>query len=126
MDRINGAHVPELTKKTAIHSDLVAPPPVPQTTPTEDLHEKLKRLTTSAKCVLFMKGTPQEPRCGQLYVQPVLEPHWARFLENHWARFLENHRAGSWRTTGPVPGEPLGPVPGEPLGPVPGEAIRPF
>lgn len=68
IDRVNGAHVPELTKKTAIHSDLVAPPPPPapvsQTTPTEDLNEKLKRLTNSARCVLFMKGTPQEPRCG--------------------------------------------------------------
>ena len=30
----------------------------------KDLNERLKRLTTSAPCMLFMKGTPQEPRCG--------------------------------------------------------------
>ena len=40
VDRVNGAHVPELSKKTAVHSDLIAPPPPPaadstQTTPTE-------------------------------------------------------------------------------------------
>ena len=37
VDRVNGAHVPELTKKTAAHSELVAPPPPAafQTTPTE-------------------------------------------------------------------------------------------
>jgi Grx4 family monothiol glutaredoxin len=71
VDRVNGAHVPELSKKTAVHSDLVAPPPPPaadsaQTIPTEtqDVNARLKRLTTSSKCILFMKGTPQEPRCG--------------------------------------------------------------
>ena len=41
VDRVNGAHVPELSKKTAVHSDLVAPPPPPadstQTIPTEVL-----------------------------------------------------------------------------------------
>ena len=65
VDRVNGAHVPELTKKTATHSELMAPPPPSLTTPTEDLNERLRRLTTSAKCLLFMKGTPQEPRCGR-------------------------------------------------------------
>ena len=37
VDRVNGAHVPELTKKTAAHSQLVAPPPpaASQATPTE-------------------------------------------------------------------------------------------
>ncbi|CAI8057784.1 Glutaredoxin-3 [Geodia barretti] len=68
VDRVNGAHVPELSKKTAVHSDLVAPPPPPadstQTIPTEDVNARLKRLTTSSKCILFMKGNPQEPRCG--------------------------------------------------------------
>ena len=26
---------------------------------------RLKRLTGSSRCILFMKGTPQEPRCGE-------------------------------------------------------------
>ena len=34
VDRVDGAHVPELSKKTALHSDLVAPPPPPETGPT--------------------------------------------------------------------------------------------
>lgn len=64
VDRVNGAHVPELTKKTSTHAELLAPPPPSQATPTEDINERLKRLTNSAKCLLFMKGTPQEPQCG--------------------------------------------------------------
>ena len=31
----------------------------------QDINERLKRLTKSTKCVLFMKGTPEEPRCGE-------------------------------------------------------------
>lgn len=30
----------------------------------EDLNLRLKKLTHAAPCMLFMKGTPQEPRCG--------------------------------------------------------------
>lgn len=46
VDRVNGAHVPELTKKTSKHAELLAPlPPAPtQTTPTE---VPLARLTTA-------------------------------------------------------------------------------
>ena len=29
VDRVNGAHVPELTKKTSVHSEMLAPPPLP-------------------------------------------------------------------------------------------------
>ena len=31
----------------------------------QDLKERLKGLITAAPCMLFMKGTPQEPRCGR-------------------------------------------------------------
>lgn len=37
VDRVNGAHVPELTKKTSTHAELLAPPPPSQATPTEVL-----------------------------------------------------------------------------------------
>lgn len=39
VDRVNGAHVPELTKKTNTHAELLAPPPPApsQATPTEVL-----------------------------------------------------------------------------------------
>jgi hypothetical protein len=35
----------------------------------EDLSLRLKKLTHAAPCMLFMKGTPQEPRCGK---KPIL------------------------------------------------------
>uniref|UniRef100_A0A2K6MZ81 Glutaredoxin domain-containing protein n=1 Tax=Rhinopithecus bieti TaxID=61621 RepID=A0A2K6MZ81_RHIBE len=62
---INGAHVPELTKKVQRHASSGSFPPS-----TDDEHLKadrnlrLKKLTHAAPCMLFMKGTPQEPRCG--------------------------------------------------------------
>ena len=31
----------------------------------KDLDVRLKKLVRSAPCMLFMKGTPAEPRCGR-------------------------------------------------------------
>ncbi|KAL4837741.1 hypothetical protein H8958_010059 [Nasalis larvatus] len=61
----DGAHVPEVTKKVQRHASSGSFPPS-----TDDEHLKadrnlrLKKLTHAAPCMLFMKGTPQEPRCG--------------------------------------------------------------
>ena len=30
----------------------------------EDLNTRLKRLINAHKCMLFMKGSPKEPKCG--------------------------------------------------------------
>ena len=32
----------------------------------QDLDTRLKKLTRSAPCILFMKGSPQDPRCGKM------------------------------------------------------------
>ncbi|KAL5470723.1 hypothetical protein EMCRGX_G028732, partial [Ephydatia muelleri] len=63
VDKVNGARAPEVAKKTAQHSQTLAPPPVPAP-PKEDLNERLKKLINLAPCTLFMKGVPEEPRCG--------------------------------------------------------------
>ncbi|XP_065882952.1 glutaredoxin-3-like [Dysidea avara] len=67
VDRVNGAHVPEVTKKTAQHSSTIAPPlsAIATQEPTKPpLDVRLKQLVNAAPVMLFMKGTPEEPRCG--------------------------------------------------------------
>jgi Grx4 family monothiol glutaredoxin len=63
VDRVDGAHAPELGKKTAKYCRVTDMPPMPPP-PKEDLNSRLKRLLSSAPCLLFMKGTPEEPKCG--------------------------------------------------------------
>ena len=65
MDRLDGAHAPELTKKVQRHASSGSFPPSGNEHPKEDLTLRLKKLTHAAPCMLFMKGTPQEPRCGK-------------------------------------------------------------
>ncbi|KAJ7765917.1 glutaredoxin [Mycena maculata] len=72
--RISGADAPALTQAIATHAagpvptfapkahTDAAPPPASET-PAE-LDARLRRLMTQSKVVLFMKGTPAEPRCG--------------------------------------------------------------
>jgi len=66
IDRVDGVNAAELTKKVKSHattklSDLsLGSIPAPK----EDLDSKLKRLINAHKCMLFMKGHPDEPKCG--------------------------------------------------------------
>uniref|UniRef100_A0A8D0BN23 Glutaredoxin 3 n=1 Tax=Salvator merianae TaxID=96440 RepID=A0A8D0BN23_SALMN len=64
IDRLDGAHAPELTKKVQRHASSTAVPPGSNGSAKEDLNTRLKKLISAARCMLFMKGTPQEPRCG--------------------------------------------------------------
>ncbi|XP_071827907.1 glutaredoxin-3-like [Apostichopus japonicus] len=67
IDRLDGVKVPELTKKVRHHADMNAsPPPMPvsQTPHKEDINTRLKKLISASSCMLFMKGSPQEPKCG--------------------------------------------------------------
>lgn len=54
LDRVDGAHAPELTAKV---SRLVGGA-------AEELQQRLHRLVHAAPCMLFIKGSSQEPRCG--------------------------------------------------------------
>ncbi|KAJ8013588.1 hypothetical protein DPEC_G00031330 [Dallia pectoralis] len=67
IDRLDGAHAPELTNKVqrlAVTSGTPGGLGAGPEHPKESLNERLKRLINAAPCMLFMKGTPQEPRCG--------------------------------------------------------------
>ncbi|XP_061491626.1 glutaredoxin-3 [Rhineura floridana] len=64
IDRLDGAHAPELTKKVQRHASSLTIPPGSNDNVKEDLSVRLKKLISAAPCMLFMKGTPQEPRCG--------------------------------------------------------------
>lgn len=65
IDRLDGAHAPELTNKVQRLASSGGGPSGPGDTPKEELNERLKKLINAASCMLFMKGTPQEPRCGK-------------------------------------------------------------
>ncbi|XP_027696274.1 glutaredoxin-3 [Vombatus ursinus] len=62
VDRLDGAHAPELTRKVECHISSSVLPRAEFVK--EDLDRRLKKLTNAAPCMLFMKGSPQEPRCG--------------------------------------------------------------
>ena len=49
----------------------------------QDLDTRLKKLTHSAQCMLFMKGTPQEPRCGKMahYISKFYNQEEGRIAE---------------------------------------------
>ncbi|KAK7944529.1 hypothetical protein WMY93_000257 [Mugilogobius chulae] len=77
VDRLDGANAPELTKKVQKWSvaggAAVEPGPV-------DLNQRLKKLINSAPCMLFMKGAPQEPRCGfSRQIVALLKEHDIQF-----------------------------------------------
>jgi len=64
LDRIEGANAAELTTKVktqAAKTSLVSTTP---SAPAQDLNTRLKNLINSAKCILFMKGNPDTPKCG--------------------------------------------------------------
>ncbi|XP_034067235.1 glutaredoxin 3 [Gymnodraco acuticeps] len=63
VDRLDGAHAPELTKKVerlAVAGNAAAG----VDSSTTDLNQRLKKLINAAPCMLFIKGSSQEPRCG--------------------------------------------------------------
>lgn len=65
IDRLDGAHAPELTNKVQRLGSSGGGAVGVGDVPKEDLNERLKRLISAAPCMLFMKGSPQEPRCGK-------------------------------------------------------------
>ena len=62
VDRIDGVNPAALVEKTRkqLSLDLLSP----GENKTENLEDRLKKLVNRAPCMLFMKGTPANPRCG--------------------------------------------------------------
>ncbi|MBZ3883053.1 Glutaredoxin-3 [Sciurus carolinensis] len=80
IDQLDGAHAPELTKKVQRHASSGSFPPSANEHLKEDLNLRLKKLTHAAPCMLFMKGTPQEPRCGfSKQMVEILQKHNIQF-----------------------------------------------
>ncbi|XP_054061780.1 glutaredoxin-3 [Rissa tridactyla] len=64
VDRLDGAHAPELTKKVQRYVSSSSISAGSNDSAKEDLNVRLKKLINAAPCMLFMKGSPKEPRCG--------------------------------------------------------------
>lgn len=67
VDHLEGANVPELTKKIKFQLSKLYFPSTDSTNKgqtQEDLNSRLSRLINSAPCMLFMKGSTEQPRCG--------------------------------------------------------------
>eukprot|EP00041_Stephanoeca_diplocostata_P008245 m.119475 g.119475 ORF g.119475 m.119475 type:complete len:328 (-) comp17239_c0_seq1:250-1233(-) len=86
VDRVDGANAPLLTKMVG---DLAASAPRPTqvsssgtsaTSNKTDINDRLKELINAAPVMLFMKGTPAEPKCGfSRKIVAVLNEHRVEF-----------------------------------------------
>ncbi|KAJ7406480.1 Glutaredoxin-3 [Pitangus sulphuratus] len=80
VDRLDGAHAPELTKKVQRHISGTSLSPSSSDNAKEDLNSRLKKLINAAPCMLFMKGSPKEPRCGfSRQMVEILNKHGVSF-----------------------------------------------
>ncbi|XP_073402480.1 glutaredoxin-3 [Dendrobates tinctorius] len=80
IDRLDGAHAPELAKRVQRHASNASPPATSNRSPKEDINVRLKKLINVAPCMLFMKGSPQEPRCGfSRQILDILSKHKIQF-----------------------------------------------
>ncbi|KAI4895198.1 hypothetical protein NFI96_023811, partial [Prochilodus magdalenae] len=80
IDRLDGAHAPELTNKVQRLASGGGGPAGVGDVPKEELNERLKKLINAAPCMLFMKGSPQEPRCGfSRQIVQILKDHSVQY-----------------------------------------------
>lgn len=65
VDRVDGANAADLTQKVRKHAGKILPSTA-NSKPVEeqDLNVRLKTLINQSPVMLFMKGSPQEPKCG--------------------------------------------------------------
>lgn len=79
VDRIDGAHAPELTKKVQ-RLAVAGGSAGAAESGAADLNQRLKKLINAAPCMLFMKGSSQEPRCGfSRQIVALLKEHGIQF-----------------------------------------------
>ena len=79
VDRLDGAHAPELTKKVQ-RLAVAGSPGGAEGSGAADLNQRLKKLINAAPCMLFMKGSSQEPRCGfSRQIVALLKEHSVQF-----------------------------------------------
>uniref|UniRef100_A0A3B3DW59 Glutaredoxin 3 n=2 Tax=Oryzias melastigma TaxID=30732 RepID=A0A3B3DW59_ORYME len=79
VDRLDGAHAAELTKKVQGLAGSRSPQGAADGG-AGDLNQRLKKLINAAPCMLFMKGSTQEPRCGfSRQMVALLKEHSVQF-----------------------------------------------
>ncbi|KAM9353394.1 glutaredoxin 3 [Symphorus nematophorus] len=79
VDRLDGADAPELTNK-AQRLSVAGSPGRAAESGTADLNQRLKKLINAAPCMLFMKGSSQDPRCGfSRQIVALLKEHNIQF-----------------------------------------------
>ncbi|XP_074640333.1 glutaredoxin 3-like [Tubulanus polymorphus] len=80
--RLDGANAPQFTEKVKKLASInvgVATTPVQQP-PKQDLNERIKKLIASHPVMVFMKGSPAEPRCGfSRQLVQILADHEAKY-----------------------------------------------
>ncbi|KAJ7376741.1 Glutaredoxin 3 [Desmophyllum pertusum] len=67
VDRLDGANAPNLTKKVQHHANVITPTVTvvaKEQDTKQDINTRLKNIINGAPCIMFMKGSPKEPRCG--------------------------------------------------------------
>ncbi|KAG1665189.1 Glutaredoxin-3 [Nymphon striatum] len=84
VDRSDGANAPDLQKKVRQRSGEFVPQPVSITRPPvvekQNLETRLKALINLSACMLFMKGNPDQPKCGfSRQIVQILNDHNAKF-----------------------------------------------
>jgi len=64
VERVDGTHIPVIVEKvTAASAGTLEK--------VDPLRRRLEALVNKAKCVVFIKGTPQQPRCGESRIHDV-------------------------------------------------------
>jgi len=63
LTKVEGADAGKLSSSVKYHATSFVVPTIKPSS-TENLEERLKRLINAHSCMLFMKGSPAEPRCG--------------------------------------------------------------
>lgn len=82
VDRLDGANAPSLTKKVQQHANIITPTiaATKEQDTKQDINTRLKNIINAAPCVLFIKGSPQEPRCGfSRQIVELLNQHGAKY-----------------------------------------------
>ncbi|XP_076759355.1 glutaredoxin 3 [Xylocopa sonorina] len=64
LDRVDGANPSAIAEKIRHHSSGGDSTPIEACKANDNLEERLKKLINQAPCMLFMKGSPANPRCG--------------------------------------------------------------
>lgn len=64
IDRLDGADVPRLERLVKKNLEVIAPDNSEENGDKDALNNRLEKIINSFKCMLFMKGNPETPRCG--------------------------------------------------------------